>query len=139
MHLSEALCINTLSGIQRDLFNACQDGRSLKSLTKLLMQSPNKLSSILNKFIERNWMVKLDNKYLTLAVRMNEHIPTNVPLSILEPVTQNVYCSFLIGHFDSLLDTIDSKAFNNQNYQSVRQSMPYNKANSADAKHRAAD
>jgi hypothetical protein len=67
--------IQTLTGLERSLYLACDAQQSLKRLAQRFAEFPvGQLKSTLDGLVEAGWMVAEDGRYLSLAVDMSRFI-----------------------------------------------------------------
>lgn len=84
-----------LRGLERDVFQACIHGSTLRALTESLGRGVTEITAVLDSYLERHWMLRLDGKFLTLAVPMDHFVPRYVPLSMVEPSLVARYCAHM--------------------------------------------
>ena len=73
-----------LRGLERDVFRACAHGATLEAIVRLLGRTPVEIQGVLDSFLERRWALCLDDKFLSLAVPMDRHVRSYVPVSMVE-------------------------------------------------------
>ena len=72
-------------------------GSTLRALTESLGRGVTEITAVLDSYLERHWMLRLDGKFLTLAVPMDHFVPRYVPLSMVEPSLVARYCAHMSG------------------------------------------
>jgi ribosomal peptide maturation radical SAM protein 1 len=59
---------DSLSGLARRVLLACDDGVTREALGKAVEAPPEKTSSVLAELVERNWIIELDRRLLSIVV-----------------------------------------------------------------------
>jgi len=80
-----------LKGLKKKIYLACDQGISLKSLIDKFDTGEEKLVGILNKFIKNALMIYIDDKYLSLAVSMDEYFHQNADIETNLTICASIY------------------------------------------------
>jgi ribosomal peptide maturation radical SAM protein 1 len=99
-----------IEGLERKVFLACDGGETLGALIKRVGESEKRIMEILEKFAESKWVTNLDNRYLSLPIKIDPIFVKNVPEGILGSVCHAIFKS----RMQAMWGTIDSykKTFN---------------------------
>jgi ribosomal peptide maturation radical SAM protein 1 len=81
----------TLSGDERMLYLACDEGAGLAALCRTTGIERAAAGEILERFVELGWMICLDGRYVSLAVSMDDSLPEQVPPSLWQAVSTVKY------------------------------------------------
>jgi hypothetical protein len=77
----------SLTGLERDLLLACTHGASLRQLCRALQTEPARIQPTLDAFVDRRWILALDDAYLALPTPADAHLGAlgrHLPQAILE-------------------------------------------------------
>ena len=83
----------TLTGLERDVFEACLNGMARPTLAEHLGRDHADITPVLDRFIERRWVVELDGQLISLAVPMDLKLPDHIPDGLHDRTMIASYCA----------------------------------------------
>lgn len=81
-----------LEGAWAKIHRALDVGASMEELLRASSEDNGCVTGILEVFLSRRWIVRLDDHYLNVAVPMDDLIPNTIPDSMLDVVCPTIYC-----------------------------------------------
>jgi ribosomal peptide maturation radical SAM protein 1 len=90
-----------LEGIERDVYLACDAGATLGAVATAAGCDEGAAAALLERFLRERWVVRVDGRYLSLAVSLDGDIPESVPASVLPSLCHAMYVQRLrtLGRF----------------------------------------
>jgi ribosomal peptide maturation radical SAM protein 1 len=106
LHLLDRRAINgerhvCLEGVERDVYLACDAGATLSAVTTAVGCDEATATGILERFVGERWVLRVDGRYLGLAVSLDGHIPESLPASVWPSLCHAIYVQRLrtLGRF----------------------------------------
>jgi len=94
--------IRILEDLEMKVYEACDKGVNIQVLTEKLDVEEEKLKPILDKFVKNALVLFIDNKYLSLAVSMNEYIQEELEAEINLTICASIYRTLMKKKCDRL-------------------------------------
>lgn len=90
-----------LEGVERDVYLACDAGATLGAVTTAVGCDEATAVAILDRFVRERWVLRVDGRYLGLAVSLDGHIPESLPESVWPSLCHAIYVQRLrtLGRF----------------------------------------
>jgi hypothetical protein len=90
-----------LEGVERDVYLACDAGATLSTVATTVGCDEAAAAAILDRFVHERWVVRVDGRYLGLAVSLDGHIPESLPASVWPSLCHAIYVQRLrtLGRF----------------------------------------
>jgi hypothetical protein len=90
-----------LEGIERDVYLACDAGATLSAIASAVGSDEAVAEAILDRFVRERWVLRVDGRYLGLAVSLDGHIPESLPASVWPSLCHAIYVQRLrtLGRF----------------------------------------
>jgi ribosomal peptide maturation radical SAM protein 1 len=85
-----------LKGIDRAILAAASDGASLSQVAASAGAPADRVEASLAGFLERRWVVRLDGRYLSLPVPVDEWIPPGVPAAMAAETVAAEFCRRMV-------------------------------------------
>ena len=63
-----------VDGLEARILDACHQGKTLSELQRELEESTSKIEGLLNKMINKQWMINVENHYLSIPLRSKEDL-----------------------------------------------------------------
>lgn len=82
-----------LEGQRMAAYLACEGGASISEVAAQLGESVRCTSGILDEFLREEWILKLGDEYLGVAVNATDIVPADVPESLLPAAAHALYCA----------------------------------------------
>ena len=80
-----------LSGIEATVFHLCDEGATLDRIAATVKRDVETVKDILDKLVAKKWVLFIDNRYLSLATRLDHVVsPDKVPEPILGDVAHAI-------------------------------------------------
>ena len=80
-----------IEGFEKEIYEACDEGINLTSICKRFELGEKKVERILEKLTKRGMLLYIDNKYLSLAVSMDEYIHENLDAETNLTICASIY------------------------------------------------
>jgi ribosomal peptide maturation radical SAM protein 1 len=98
LHLLDRRAINggdhrhaRLEGVERDVYLACDAGATAGAVAAAVGCDEATALAILERFVRERWALRVDGRYLGLAVSLDGHIPESVPDSVWPSLCHAIY------------------------------------------------
>jgi ribosomal peptide maturation radical SAM protein 1 len=90
-----------LEGLERAAYLACDAGATLGAVAAAIGCDEATTMAILDRFVRERWVVRVDGRYLSLAVSLDGHIPESLPASVWPSLCHAIYVQRLrsLGRF----------------------------------------
>jgi ribosomal peptide maturation radical SAM protein 1 len=85
-----------LKGLEREVYAGAADAASLAELAARAGVPAERAEAALAPLLARRWVVRLDGRYLSLAVPVDAWIPPGVPPALAAPVVAAEYCRRMV-------------------------------------------
>jgi ribosomal peptide maturation radical SAM protein 1 len=106
LHLFDRRPINgerqaCLEGLERDVYLACDAGATLSAIATASGCDQAAAKTILDRFVRERWVLRVDGRYLNLAVSLDGHLPDSLPASVWPSLCHAIYVRRLrtLGRF----------------------------------------
>ncbi|HXU71712.1 MAG TPA: RiPP maturation radical SAM C-methyltransferase [Polyangia bacterium] len=90
-----------LEGVERDVYLACDAGATLGAVATAAGCDQATAAAILDRFLRERTVIRVDGRYLGLAVSLDGHIPESLPASVWPSLCHAIYVQRLrtLGRF----------------------------------------
>lgn len=89
-----AIAETVLEGPEPFLYAACAEGATLERLSERTKRSPTELWPILDRWLENRWVVRVDGRFLSLALDLECFVPnaTSLPTELAVALAAGTHC-----------------------------------------------
>lgn len=96
---------NRLRGLEQEIYLICSEGVGRRTVHRGVDGSETEVDEILEWFVQRGWVLKWDNRFLSLAVDLTGCLPRRPPKAILGMMCHFYYVSNVSRHWQKQMDS----------------------------------